>query len=337
MDDGGSIARLGLPPYLRSKLLACGYSSIADLHGASPLDLARDASISSDEALSVLRRIGATPAPIAGAKTAWDLMSFDRSRSRIGTGCSGLDRVFGGGVASKELTEICGAPGIGKTQLGYGPTLFILDHSEITSKVSIFFLSHRMQLAINVQLPRSLGGLNGHAVYIDTEGSFMMERVLQMAQRSALVTPDQSVESLLSHIFYFRVFDSTEQIATINSLNKFLEEHKEVKLLVIDSVTFHFRQDFHDLALRARLLNSMAQKLMALAHHHELAVVLVNQVTTKGNGEIRPALGESWSHACTNRVILRWEGGKRQACMFKSPSLPPAKSSFSITTRGIGE
>ncbi|XP_024530648.1 DNA repair protein RAD51 homolog 3-like isoform X3 [Selaginella moellendorffii] len=246
MDDGGSIARLGLPPYLRSKLLACGYSSIADLHGASPLDLARDASISSDEALSVLRRIGATPAPIAGAKTAWDLMSFDRSRSRIGTGCSGLDRVFGGGVASKELTEICGAPGIGKTQLG-------------------------MQLAINVQLPRSLGGLNGHAVYIDTEGSFMMERVLQMAQRSALVTPDQSVESLLSHIFYFRVFDSTEQIATINSLNKFLEEHKEVKLLVIDSVTFHFRQDFHDLALRARLLNSMAQKLMALAHHHELA------------------------------------------------------------------
>jgi RAD51-like protein 2 len=49
-----------------------------------------------------------------------------------------------------------GVPGVGKTQLG-------------------------MQLALDVQIPTDLGGLESSAVYIDTEGSLMPTRVEQMA------------------------------------------------------------------------------------------------------------------------------------------------------------
>ena len=47
-------------------------------------------------------------------------------------------------------------PGIGKTQLG-------------------------MQLAVNVQIPRVMGGAEGEAVYVDTEGSFLAERCYAIA------------------------------------------------------------------------------------------------------------------------------------------------------------
>lgn len=43
-------------------------------------------------------------------------------------------------------------------------------------------------------------------------------------------------------------------------------------MVVIDSLTFYFRQDFEDMALRTRILGEMALKLMKLAHKFNLAV-----------------------------------------------------------------
>lgn len=43
-------------------------------------------------------------------------------------------------------------------------------------------------------------------------------------------------------------------------------------LQVMDSVTFHFRQDFADMAARTRQLAQMAQQLMQLAGRQEVAV-----------------------------------------------------------------
>ena len=39
-----------------------------------------------------------------------------------------------------------------------------------------------MQLAVDVHMPEAFGGLGGEAVYIDTEGSFLAERVADMAK-----------------------------------------------------------------------------------------------------------------------------------------------------------
>ena len=48
-------------------------------------------------------------------------------------------------MSTDQVTEFCGVPGVGKTQLG-------------------------IQLAVDVQIPVPCGGLGGRAVYIDTEG-----------------------------------------------------------------------------------------------------------------------------------------------------------------------
>lgn len=267
-------------------------------------------------------------ATVNGAQTAWDMLHEEEMFPRITTSCVDLDNILGGGINCKEVTEIGGVPGIGKTQLG-------------------------IQLAVNVQIPVDYGGLGGKAIYIDTEGSFMVERALQIAEAciedmseyNGLLRKDfqdcqvkMHPNNILENIYYFRICSYTEQIAVINYLDKFISEHKDVKVVIVDSVTFHFRQDFDDMALRTRLLSGMALKLMKLANKFSLAVVLLNQVTTKfreGSFQLTLALGDSWSHSCTNRVILYWNGNERYAYIDKSPSLRSASASYSVTSKGI--
>ncbi|KAI3499902.1 hypothetical protein L1887_35716 [Cichorium endivia] len=151
-----------------------------------------------------------------------------------------------------------------------------------------------MQLAVNVQIPFDYGGLGGKAIYIDAEGSFMVERALQiteacgddMAEYSRLYRKGSHSHEIkiqpkdfLENIFYFRVCSYTEQIALINYLDKFISDHKDVKVVIIDSITFHFPREFDDMALRTTLLGGMALKLMKLAKI--FGVVVLNQVTTK--------------------------------------------------------
>ncbi|GAB2230873.1 hypothetical protein Droror1_Dr00015168 [Drosera rotundifolia] len=256
------------------------------------------------------------------------MLHEEDSLRRITTSCTDLDHILGGGISCREVTEIGGVPGIGKTQFG-------------------------IQLAINVQIPVDYGGLGGKAVYIDTEGSFMVERALQIAEGCVKdvmennhiqqtdaenIQANLRPDNFLANIFYFRICSYTEQIGLISYLEKFVSEHKDVKIVVIDSITFHFRQDFEDLALRTRVLSGMALKLMKLAQKFNLAVVLLNQVTTKyteGSYQLTLALGDTWAHASTNRLILYWNGDEHHAYIDKSPSLCSASAPYSITRKGI--
>ncbi|XP_027106461.1 DNA repair protein RAD51 homolog 3 isoform X1 [Coffea eugenioides] len=324
----------------RAKLISAGYISISSLSSISPAHLARDLGISENEATGILKVASQRGGPertipshhsiVDGlrAQTAWDMLHEEESCRRITTSCADLDDILGGGISCKEVTEIGGVPGIGKTQLG-------------------------IQLAINVQIPLEYGGLAGKAVYIDTEGSFMVERVQQVAE--ACIKDMQEYDSFLrkdlparqvnlqandflANIYYFRICSYTEQIAVINYLEKFISEHKDIKVVIVDSITFHFRQDFDDMALRTRLLGGMALKLMKLAKKFTLAVILLNQVTTKYSGgsfQLTLALGDSWSHACTNRIILYWNGNGRYAHIDKSPSIRSASAPYAVTGRGI--
>lgn len=328
-----SIVSLPLPPELRSKLLSAGFRTTADLAQISPVSLSKEAQISAEEALEVLKV--STSKYLDGwnrsaVVSATDLFKVQTTAKRIITFCSELDGILGGGVCSGQVTEFCGVPGIGKTQLG-------------------------MQLAVDVQIPVAFGGVGGKAVYVDTEGSFMVDRAADiaaatvnhirlMAQRrphlaAELEAMDLTVDSMLDGIYYFRIHDSIEQVALVNMLDQFLQVHPEVKVIIIDSITFHFRQDFKDMAHRTRVLTQMAQDLMAVAERHALAVVMMNQVTTKvmdeQDSKLIPALGESWGHAATTRVILYWRDNERYAHVYKSPCLPPSTAHYLVTQDGI--
>ncbi|KAJ3416818.1 DNA repair protein rad51c [Chytridiales sp. JEL 0842] len=130
----------------------------------------------------------------------------------------------------------------------------------------------------------------------DTEGSFIVERAAEMAtalidemarkaEGSPTEVPDldrnMTLESFLSGIHCYRVHDHVQLLALLNQLEDFLKDHPQIRLIILDSIAFPFRQGFKDMALRSRLLNGIAQILRKLADTYAIAVVVTNQMTTK--------------------------------------------------------
>ncbi|CAH3110472.1 unnamed protein product [Porites lobata] len=346
------------PNYLR-KLSAAGYMTADDVkdYFTACSSLPTDLGIDKEEGLKIIQTIrsstesaqlatsksGRTTGKtvsnvILGSKNAYDLLQQEQSSGSIVTFCEQLDDMLGGGVPVGKITEFCGAPGVGKTQIG-------------------------MQLAVDVQIPDEFGGLNGEAIYIDTEGSFIVERVLDIAdaavkhmqhivQSADMDETERSlqteamktfqVENILSKIYVFRCHDYMQLIALSHVLPEFLADHSKVKLIVVDSIAFQFRHDFDDLALRTRLLNGLAQSFIKMACENHLAVVFMNQMTTRvkstqlSQSHLVPALGESWGHASTIRIVLYWEDNQRFANLYKSPSRQETTSvPFQITEGGV--
>ncbi|XP_067866790.1 DNA repair protein RAD51 homolog 3 isoform X2 [Heterodontus francisci] len=304
-----------LPPGLRVKLIGSGFQSAEDLRGVRASELSRELGISKEEALEVLQIVRREDSreesqqnvglPSIRKYTALELLEQEHAQGSIITFSSALDEILGGGVPIGKIVEICGAPGVGKTQLS-------------------------IQLVVDAQIPECFGGLDGESVYIDTEGSFIVDRVADVAQAAVhhchlIAEAGQeevqlkaaeafSVSSILSRIYYFRCHDYVELLAQAHLLADFLAEHRKVRIVVIDSIAFPFRHNLEDLSLRTRLLNGLAQQLIGMANDYSVAVVLTNQMTTRF-GQVQsslvPALGESWGHAATIRLILRWEGKLR--------------------------
>ncbi|KAM9855355.1 DNA repair protein RAD51 homolog 3 [Aulostomus maculatus] len=323
------VSSLSLGPSMKMKLVSAGFQSTADLLHLKPLQLGREAGLSQQEALEVLQAVRREERGDAGGTaslTALDLLHKEEELRSIVTFSSQLDAALGGGLPVGKTTEICGAPGVGKTQLC-------------------------LQLAVDVQVPVCFGGLGGQVVYVDTEGSFLVQRVVDIAaaavrhcsllaedteQQAAMTT--FTMETILSNMFLVRCHDYVELLAEIHLLPDFLSQHPKVRLLVIDSVAFPFRQPFEDLSQRTRLLNGLAQQLIAMATRHDVAVVMTNQMTTRlrgGQSQLVPALGESWGHAPTIRLLLHWAGPQRLAAIFKSPGHMDATVQYQITADGF--
>ncbi|XP_035289902.1 DNA repair protein RAD51 homolog 3 isoform X1 [Anguilla anguilla] len=316
-------------PAVKVRLINAGFQSAADLCDFRPLQLSKEAGISQEEAEEVLQAVRSEPLQgrAAGSRlTALELLEREQTLGSIVTFCSDLDCMLGGGVPVGKTMEVCGAPGVGKTQLC-------------------------MQLAVDVQIPVCFGGLGGQVAYIDTEGSFFVQRVADMAQAAvehcSLMAEDTeqrealkefTVETILSNLFLFRCHDYVELLAEIYLLPNFLAQHPEVRLVAIDGIAAPFRRDFEDLSERTRLLNGLAQRLNRTACQNSAAIVLTNQMTTKvvnGQSKLVPALGESWGHAATQRLILHWEGQQRLASLCKSPTCKEATVPYQITGHGL--
>ncbi|KAJ3314162.1 hypothetical protein HDV04_000934 [Boothiomyces sp. JEL0838] len=174
--------------------------------------------------------------------SAWSALQQDVLA--ISTGSAELDKILGGGFKLGNVTEVVGLAGIGKTQIC-------------------------MQLCANVQL----APINGKAFYIDTEGSFMASRFSQIAKASL---PDTDLETIMTNVTIAKIYSMQELLASINLLQECLEYDENLKLIVIDSIAFHFRSFVSDLIERTRILNTIAGKLRQLASEFNVAVNTVN-------------------------------------------------------------
>lgn len=66
--------------------------------------------------------VGRAPATGSGVGhpcSALDLLKLERMQGHVVTFCAKIDGMLGGGVPVGKMTEFCGAPGIGKTQIWY--------------------------------------------------------------------------------------------------------------------------------------------------------------------------------------------------------------------------
>jgi len=311
-DEQDAIEKLpGVGPATADKLREAGYTTLMSIAVESPKNLAEVCELGEAVAVKV----------IAAAKKAADIGGFETGdvvmerREKVGklTTCSkALNSLLGGGFESQAISEMYGEFGSGKTQIAH-------------------------QCAVSVQMKEKEGGLNGDAVIIDTENTFRPERIVQMAE--AL---DLDAKDTLSRIHVARAFNSHHQMLLAEKAKEIAEEFP-VRLLIVDSLTSHFRAEYvgrGTLADRQQKLNRHMHDLLKFGDVHNAVILVTNQVSAKPDAffgdPTRPIGGHIVGHTATFRLYLRKsKGGKRIVRLIDSPNLPEAEAVITVDEKGI--
>lgn len=300
----------GIGPQAAEKLFGAGYKSVESIAVASPMELTEIAGLGEGTAEKAIK--AAREALEMGYETADILAEKRKHIGRITTGSTELDTLIGGGVESQSITEFYGKFASAKTNVCF-------------------------QLAVMVQLPKEKGGLGGSCLWIDSENSFRPERIVSVAKYKGM-DPDK----ILKNILVARAYNADHQMLLAEKATEIVKE-KNIKLLVVDSLTAQFRSEFigrGTLADRQQRLNKHMRVLAKLAEMNNIAVVVTNQVMQRPDilfgDPTAPIGGEVVAHASKTRLYLRKsKEEKRIAKLVDSPSLPDGEAVFRVTENGI--
>ena len=301
----------GVGPATADKLKEAGYEDLMAIAVASPGDIAEKCDIGEGVAQKIINAARKL-ADVGGFETGLEVAERRKSVNKIGTGSKAFDELMGGGIETQSITEFYGEFGSCKTQFA-------------------------MQLAVNVQRPEAEGGLNGHALYIDTENTFRPERITQMATAMGM-----DPQEALKKIHVARAFNSNHQMLLAERAQEICRDFP-IKLIVVDSLTAHFRAEFvgrGTLADRQQKLNRHMHDLQRLGGINNAAVIVTNQVSAKPDAffgdPTRPIGGHIVGHTSTFRIYLRKsKGGKRICRLVDSPHLPEGEAVVNVTEDGI--
>lgn len=343
------ILSLPIDTVVRSKLMCCGFATVEDFKHVTDVEQLKNAANISvldattvlkvvkpylcDEAIKTMPRQGFSELGLGSQltmKSAEHLLKLNLKAIRhIVSFSSEVDRLLGGGFALGRITEIAGEAGLGKTQFC-------------------------LQLSVDVQIPPCLGGVGGATVYFDVEGTFFPQRLEQIAKASVehchLIASSSgkndfitsvnkyTLDKVMSNIYLFHCRDSIQLLSATHMMKEFLESHKHVKLLVVDSVAQCVRGD-EDMRARKRFLVTLGRMFQDLVALFDIAIVLTNQVSTRirgcGQSCNIPALGNGWSHVASVKLILHREGSTRYVEQYKSPSCANGYARYEVTAEGI--
>lgn len=300
----------GIGTQAAEKLIAANYKTLESIAIASPIELTEIAGLGEKTAEKAIN--AAREALGMGFETADKVHERRANIGRISTGSKELDALLGGGVESQSITEVYGKMASGKTQWCF-------------------------QLCVMVQLPVEKGGLEGKAIYIDSESSFRPERIVQIAEAKGL-----DPKNALKNIFVARAYNADHQILLAEKADEIIKK-EGVRLLVVDSLTSQFRAEYIGrgmLAERQQKLNKHMHQLARMAEMHNLCVLVTNQVMERPDilfgDPTAPVGGNIVGHASKTRLYLRQsKGEKRVARLIDSPSLPDGEAIYKITERGI--
>lgn len=234
--------------------------------------------------------------------------------SFITTGSKNLDTLLGGGIPTHLITEFHGEFGVGKTQIAH-------------------------QLSVNVQLPEEKGGLNASAVYIDTEGTFRPERLINIA-KSLRLDPSK----VLMNVYVARARNLEQQNIILHLLPSVVKE-KNVKLVIIDTLVSNIRMNDDETMINQSLLlkhlGAQLRILKEVAYVLGVAVVVFNPISTIPEGRtITVPGGLMLSENMDIRILLKkteWpkENNIRIAELVQTPLTKGGSVKFMITEGGI--
>jgi DNA repair protein RadA len=313
--DLDSIDEIG--PATKSRLEESGFKSIKDLIVRGPADVAEATGMEIEKSnhLCNKARIKLEELGIIDKSfiTATKLYEKRKQEERISTGSKNLNDLFVGGIETGSVTEIYGEYGSGKTQLCH-------------------------TLSVLVQQSRSEGGLNGKAIYIDSENTFRPERIVSIANARNL-NPYESLENII----VAKAYNSAHQELILEETGPVIDSNN-VKLLIVDSAVAHYRAEFlgrATLSERQQKLNKFMHLLVRIAETYAVAVLATNQIQSSPDAifgdAYRPAGGHVVAHTSTYRVYLKRSGKNRIARMVDSPYHAEREVLFTLSELGVAD
>ena len=223
---------------------------------------------------------------------------------RTSSGCRIIDGMLNGGYEPEIITTIYGPPGSGKT-------------------------------TICLQAIKSVVDSGDSAVYIDTEGSFSVERFLQLYEDN-----DVGMKAL-KKISIARPPHFEDQ----NQAFLYLREQMmpEVGILVVDSISMLYRTSLGNTKgtpEMSRELSRQVSLLIETAQKHKIPVLLTSQVYSSVDGSEKTRLygGEFMKYAskCLIELTYDQDTGERSMTLRKHRSIPASTPiQFKIAMTGI--
>lgn len=289
------------------KLSSVGFDNLMSIAVATPGEITDACGVSESVARKIIQ--AARESLDMGFASGADLMKKRELVMRISTGVKDFDRILAGGFETGSISECFGQYGSAKTQVAH-------------------------QLAVNTiaQDPDAI------AVYIDTENTFRPERILQFSQGKGL-----DGKEVLKSIRVAKAYNSDHQMLLAEKIQDLIKNGLNVKLVIVDSLTAHFRAEFvgrGTLAERQQKINKHMHVLSKLADMYNLCVYVTNQVMSKPDqffGDPTEAIGGNIvGHNSTFRIYLRrGKKGTRVAKLVDAPNLPDDEAVFCITDSGL--
>ncbi|MFT4304296.1 MAG: DNA repair and recombination protein RadA [Candidatus Woesearchaeota archaeon] len=298
----------GVGPATAEKLRESGFDTVMAIAVSTPGLLVDASGVSETVARKMIN--AAREVLDMGFESGLDVLQKRQRVSKITTGSKAFDDLMGGGFETGAITECFGEFGSGKTQVGH-------------------------ILAVNTLADNP----EAVAIYIDTENTFRPERIEQLAKGR-----DADANDILRRIKVARAYNSDHQLLLADKVEDLItKDNMNIKLVVVDSLTAHFRAEFigrGTLADRQQKLNKHMHCLLKLADLHNICVYVTNQVMAKPDqffGDPTQAIGgHIVAHASTFRIYLRkGKKGSRVAKLIDSPNLVEGECNFMVETEGL--
>ncbi|XP_046743310.1 LOW QUALITY PROTEIN: DNA repair protein RAD51 homolog 3-like [Diprion similis] len=303
------ISSLALTDTVTSQLKNHGFCYVNDILSESVLQSVSASEATCIDAIQAARLCCKVPKSFS----ALDILEEELLQAKITTLSQTLDNILDGGFQCRTVTELCGAPGSGKTQIC-------------------------MQISINVQMSESHSGLGGQTLYIDTRSGLCIARLKEMAMASRVCFGDRNfdIDRILKHIIVTQPQSIDELSTVLGNFNE-LDKNCQIRLIIVDSLSFR-RYSIENTFHRTQKCFRILDKLNKLATRFNLAVVVTNELVTSfiANDDLVPASGLLCAHRVHKRFMLtRLDDNKFSACAMKTPTMPEVSSKFQVTAGGI--